>query len=62
MRAGGSRDGSPVDKITGEVFRKEDYITVLVPRKAKVESFTMVFQETLGELAGDRDLRGVQLP
>lgn len=58
MRAGGSCDGSPVDKQTGEVFKKEDYITVLLPRRARVESFTMVFQQTLGELAADRDLRG----
>ena len=54
------KDGSLIDRKTGEVFEPEQFTFVVFPRRAKLKGkrWFMMFQDAFEMLAKDRDLRG----
>lgn len=54
------KDGSLVDRKTGEVFEQQQFTFVVFPKRAKLKGkrWFMMFQDAFGMLAKDRDLRG----
>jgi len=54
------KDGSLVDRKSGEVFEPEQFTFIIFPKRAKLKGkrWFMMFQDAFEMLAKDRDLRG----
>jgi DNA-binding MarR family transcriptional regulator len=54
------KDGSFVDRKSGEVFEEEQFTFIIFPKRAKLKGkrWFMMFQDAFEMLAKDRDLRG----